>query len=570
MGLGGLRSRFRSSPWIRPARLARVRRQARSGGHFDWSGLISEDQARWDRARAEADGPCILIATDVGLHFGASRFDSLLAVALTLRGAQIDVLLCDGVLPACMIGDSSWYPDLGRFIERGPQADFCDHCFPPALAAWQQLGIDPLRLGSFITDEDRRGAAVWADRFSGDMEKIRGDPVADQGLAGALRFFARSQIEDRTEARSVLRSFLLASYLSNRAAQRLMKDRAYDVVVLHHGIYVPQGPVLAAARGAGARIVSWNVGYRKQTFIFSHDDSYHHTMITEPRDRWEGLKLSDGWQGALDRYLHSRRHGDNDWIVFGKGTEFDAAGYLKRRGVDPRRPLFLALTNVAWDAQLHYPASSFASMGEWLVDTVRWFAERPSLQLVIRVHPAELTGSMPAHEKAADILAAAFPTIPSNVFLVGPADPISTYSLIEAAQAALIFATKAGIEVVASGRLLVVAGDAWTRGKGLSIDAESRESYREILDELVDRPPPAKADIERARQYAFHYFFRRMIPIRATRPENGWPPFTIAAEALSELEVGADIGLDVVCRGIVEGTAFEYPAETLDPTETAA
>ncbi len=563
MAAGGLRNRLRSSPLLRPVRLGRVRRQARTDGHFDWAPVIAASGDRWRRARAAASGPRVLIATDVGLHFGASRFDSLLAVALTLRGARVDALLCDAALPACMIGDVSWYSDLRRFVERGPQADFCASCYPPAAAAWQKLGIDPIRLGSLLTVTDRQEAALWADRLGADVAALRADPIGDQALAGALRFFARSTLEGTPEARGVLRAFLIAARLSHVGAARLVERETYDVVVLHHGIYVPQGPILAAAREKGARVVSWNVGYRKRTFIFSHGDSYHYTMIAEPPDRWEGLDLSSAWQSALDGYLHSRRHGEQDWIVFGRNARFDAPAYLRERGVALDRPIFLALTNVAWDAQLHYPTNSFASMGEWLVETVRWFAARPSLQLVIRVHPGELTGNMPANETAADILAAAFPALPGNVFLVAPGDPISTYGLIEAARATIIYATKAGIEVAASGRPLLVAGDAWTRGKGFSIDVDKPAEYPAKLDALAKAPRLDAAGTTRAQRYAFHYFFRRMIPIAATVPTTGWPPFQIAVQQLGELEAGADRGLDVVCDGILTGSPFEYPAETL-------
>lgn len=565
MRAASLRSQLRSSPLLRPLRLARVRRQARTDGHFDWSDVIARAGERWREARAGAEGPRILIATDVGLHFGASRLDSLLAVALTLRGARVDALLCDAALPACMIGDVSWYADVGRYAKQGPQADFCASCYAPAAAAWQKLGIDPIRLSSLIDADDRRQAAEWADRLGGDGEALRVDPLGDQALAGALRFFARSTLEDTPEARAVLRSFLVAAHLSHAAAAKLVAREGYDAVVLHHGIYVPQGPVLAAARDKGVRIVSWNVGYRRRSFVFSHGDSYHFTMIDEPPERWEGLDLSDAWRAELTRYLDSRRHGDQDWIVFGRNARFDAPAYLRERGVALDRPIFLALTNVAWDAQLHYPTNSFASMGEWLVETVKWFAARPELQLVIRVHPGEITGSMPAREKAADILAAAFPALPANVLVVGPDDPISTYALIEAARATIIYATKAGIEVAASGRPLLVAGDAWTRGKGISVDADNADDYRRRLAELVEARQPDAAATERAQRYAFHYFFRRMIPLAATEPASGWPPFALCVGDLGELEAGADRGLDVVCDGILTGSPFEYPAETLAP-----
>lgn len=563
MGRSMLRQWLRGSPFLRPLRLRRVARQARSDGHFDWSDVIAADRDRWNAVRSSVieGGQRVLIASDVGLHFGASRIDSLLAAALTLRGAAVDVLLCDGALPACMIGDVSWYRDPGRFARSGPQADFCDHCFAPAADAWRKLGIEPIRLGGSISDADRQEAAEWAEAFCGRIAQIRGDPIADQGLAGALRFYASSTLPDNEAARAVLRAFLVAAKLTAIAGERIVASGGYDVVVLHHGIYVPQGPMLAAARAKGARIVSWNVGYRTGTFIFSHGDSYHHTMLEEPSERWDQLVVSPEKRAALDEYLHSRRHGGNDWIVFGRGSNFDADRYLTSRGIDTGRPIYLALTNVAWDAQIHYPANSFDSMAEWLVATVSWFAARSDLQLVVRVHPAEITGSMPANERAADIIAAAFPSLPDNIVVVGPEEGISTYALIEASRAGIVYATKAGIEVAAMGKPLVVAGDAWARGKGFSIDVADPADYLAVLEKLPETDEPAAETVERARRYAFHYFFRRMVPIKATRAAPGWPPFDLDVASLTELEPGADLGLDIVADGILAGTPFEYPAE---------
>src|SRR5262249_28202292 len=148
--------------------------------------------------------------------------------------------------------------DLRRFAERGPQEDFCRICFPPAAASWAALGLTPRRLGAEVEAADQPAAVAWADSFAGDIAQMRADPLADQALAGALRFLARSQLPDDAASRAVLRRFLAAAYVSHVAAQRLVARERYDVVVLHHGIYVPQGPVLKAAREERARVVTWN------------------------------------------------------------------------------------------------------------------------------------------------------------------------------------------------------------------------------------------------------------------------------------------------------------------------
>ena len=78
---------------------------------------------------------------------------------------------------------------------------------------------------------------------------------------------------------------------------------------------MPWGIVADAARREGVRVSTWNVAYRKRRFIFSHDGTYHHTLMTEPREVWEHLELSAAQERELMQYLASRREGLFDWIV---------------------------------------------------------------------------------------------------------------------------------------------------------------------------------------------------------------------------------------------------------------
>ena len=43
------------------------------------------------------------------------------------------------------------------------------------------------------------------------------------------------------------------------------------------------GAVGEVARQERVKVSTWNVAYRKRRFIFSHDDTYHHTLMNEPR-----------------------------------------------------------------------------------------------------------------------------------------------------------------------------------------------------------------------------------------------------------------------------------------------
>ena len=42
----------------------------------------------------------------------------------------------------------------------------------------------------------------------------------------------------------------------------------------------------------------------------------------------------------------------------------------------------LMLTNVMWDAQLHYPANAFSSMLDWIIETIDYFMTDQTLSLL--------------------------------------------------------------------------------------------------------------------------------------------------------------------------------------------
>src|SRR5688500_15217015 len=229
---------------------------------------------------------------------------------------------------------------------------------------------------------------------------------------------------------------------------------------------------------------TWNVAYRKRRFIFSHDDTYHHTLLTEPPGHWENMQLSESQERDLMHYLGSRREGLFDWIVFHRPNRLEPQEMVRQVGLDRSKPIVGLLTNVSWDAQIHYPANAFPSMLEWLVQTCEYFATRPDLQLLIRVHPAEISGFPPSRQPILRELRKRLPRLAANIIVVPPESGMSTYVLMSLCNAVIIYNTKTGVELTSIGQPVVVAGEAWIRDKGITFDASSPEEYVRILDRL--------------------------------------------------------------------------------------
>lgn len=489
--------------------------------------------------------------------------ESLLGVALTARKARVEFMLCDGALPACMMCEVNWYSDVEAFAETGP-ADRCRSCYRPAAQMLGQAQLPVVTIGSQLSQQERDRARALAAELPLDAiahYEIDGVPIGEHAMAGTLRFFARGDLDAEPESGKVLRRYFEAALLTYHACARLLGDGRYDVVVLNHGIYVPQGLIAETARALGVRVVTWHPAYRRQCFIFNHDETYHHGLMTEPVASWDGMRWDQQQRERITSYLASRWAGHQDWVKFHREPEFDDQAIARETGIDFTRPTVGLLTNVVWDAQLHYKANAFPGMLDWLARTIAYFARRPDLQLLIRVHPAELTGTLPSRQPVMDEIRRSFPQLPPNVFVIPPQSRLSTYVAMAKCNAVLIYGTKTGVELTASGIPVIVAGEAWIRGKGVTHDVASQEEYFRLLDALPLAHRLDEATRDRALRYAYHFFFRRMIPLDCVREKPGWPPFGVHADGLDDLTPGRSRGLDIVCDGILTGAPFIYPAE---------
>lgn len=504
----------------------------------------------------------VLIVTGGGGYSAAKQIESLLAVALQLRGASIEVLLCDGILPGCFQTTIDWDQNEEAFAETGTSKANCYSCFHYADKTYKKLGINVIKLGDLLSREEIR----QIDRLSseidiGDIETyaVKNVQIGEHAYAGALRFYATAQLIDK-HSEKILRRYFNAALRAHRGAINLFSgSKNYSHVLLHHGIYVPQGVLAETAHECNLGTTSWHVAYREKTFLFSHNGTYHKTLLHEEKKLWNEFEFTEDKRQTIFDYLQGRWSGSYDWISFSKQFSKDQTAIIPKSS-DNYDASVLLLTNVMWDAQLHYPANAFPSMLQWIIASIEFFKEKPSLELIIRVHPAEISGTLPSRQLVAAEIKKHFEILPTNIKIIEPGNPSSTYELAKTCNAALIYGTKTGVELAAMGIPTIVAGEAWIRGKGLTIDVDSPEAYEEELNKLPFKNRLSEDVRERALKYAYHFFFRRMIPISSVKKSGGHETFNYAFDRIEHLEPGSDKGLDVICDGIMSGGSYIYDA----------
>jgi hypothetical protein len=287
-------------------------------------------------------------------------------------------------------------------------------------------------------------------------------------------------------------------------------------MIAHHGIYVPQGNMVAVAKEYEVPIITWVQGYRKQSFIFGIGDTYHKSLLTESYDVDD---LCSDEKKEIREYLDSRDIGERDWIKFSSVSRNDPTNVDLGRN----KTKVLLLTNVSWDAQLHYSSRVFPDMHAWIDETIKWFTTNSHLDLIIRIHPAEVTGKIKARDQILKYIEEKFPKLPANIKVIGPEVSVSTYKLMDICDLGLIFATKAGIELAALGKPLIVAGESWIRGRGLSVDPTTKQEYFAQLEKFSKNSNSLPTNVEAALKFAHYFFFQKTQKVNSIKALSHYP-----------------------------------------------
>ena len=495
-----------------------------------------------------------------GMYESAVRATGVLASALKIRGADVTAVTCDRCLPACEATCIVDYEGAGELL-RSDRPKLCGRCYAAAEDALDAFRMPRLPLSAYSSPELRREALETSERFrDASLNEIydyrRGDIALGQVVETSLyRFFLRGTLADGEDVRAVARRYLRAGVEVAGMMEWFIETWQPDVILVHDGVYLIGGTSLAVAKSRGVDRVAWDVGYRRSSVLASHKGSFVSEMRDDTSASWN-KPLGPRESQALSIYLDGRQRGGMDGLSHHPSPVEGRDAVLAATGLREGERLVSLYTNVVWDARVFAPDRLFGGPVEWMIETLRKVVRTPGVRYVVRVHPAETKIShVLTQERMDDQIRAVFPELPDNLVVIPPEDDLSSYSLAAASDMAVVYSTQMGLETMAMGIPTVVAGCPIYSGKGMGTEPPDREAYYQLLTHPADMAPMTAEDVERARRYAYYFFFRRMmvLPDIIDLARTGLPRI----RDLRDLREGRYAGLDTACDGILSGAPFE-------------
>ncbi len=425
-------------------------------------------------AIAETGQPVILfLSPEAGLEpFHASQV--ILAKTLDEAGHAAIVLSCNGLLPMCTV----------KFATR-TEPTFWDDTENPACVACRaarqrtanEYELLEVSLDSLIDAGDRALIEDVIKRFEMAPSTSQYDDIefGTIALAEVLRDRRKHAVEELDDSDVQLMVALLRSSLAVYLGLQKLAARFNLNQIAYFGEYAYWQPaqIMAARKGLG--LLALSHGYHRDVDrrLLSIRPRHYMVHAFEQIDEWPKYKdlpiparvVSEIAAGALYRLTNQ-----GGASTYSPTWSNDSRKVFEELGLSPAQRTIVAYPSsydeyVCISGQLKalglaYPDSPqpFADQEAWLRQLVQWVSKRPDLQLVLRLHPRVGVGHRHStlssdYQKLKDALS----EVPSNVVVVWPESKVSSYSLAEFADVALISWSSMGLELARFGVPVVAA-----------------------------------------------------------------------------------------------------------------
>tara|TARA_B100002051_G_C16735383_1_gene640923 strand:- start:733 stop:2451 length:1719 start_codon:yes stop_codon:yes gene_type:complete len=522
--------------------------------------------------RKEQKNERVLIAVSTGGLESHLVFESMIGSILNYEGYEVDYLLCDELLPACIMATINRIDEV-EFNKHGSKK-ICSYCFVRSNNYLKQTGGNVLRFSEFISSDEYNQIKKkeYSHLSFEEIKNFKLDEIAigEHANSGAIRYFASSDYENMKNSKSILLKYLKSSIVTKKVCENLFTKNRYKEVFINHGIYVPQGVILDTAKKFNIMTSTWSPGYRRNSAIITRGDTYHRTLIYEDNSKWENFNFSKTEEKKIDKYLKSRWYGKTDWEFYFNNPKFEIEEYFTKKGIDLNKPIIGLATNMLWDAQVYFPTNFFSGMLEWLFFTIDFFIKNPNLQLVIRVHPAETHPTKKSVQRVEKDIIKKYGKLPKNILIIKPDDNISTYSVFEKCNGVIVYASKIGIETSATNIPTIICGESFVRNKKVTFDPSSKEEYLEILKKIpFSKNTISRNKLLRAKKYAYHFWFRKTMEYKSL-VENDLKKgifMEIKKDLFDIYKQKQDPALEETIRSIINGGDFILKDENLKNEE---
>lgn len=484
-----------------------------------------------------------------------AQLESVISTALRMRGADVSVVVCDGVLSGCVLREVKEGEPIYQWKRR------CKSCYSAMRDFYESFDLKVVRQSKYISDKEQNNIRSMVASISDyDIKKYvySGVNVGIYTYSSATRYFKDVNLNDCSD---ILREYLYSAIVSTEISIRVIEDYRPNRVLMSHGIYVDWGPMLDISTQNGIPVLQWGSGYRA--------DHIFMRMVTDGNDRNRMVLSKNDWllrannkltreeENILDRYLEIRyKVGYFDNTRFGKLPEIQESKFSvsKLLSISGEKPVWCIFCHVNWDAVFVDSKMQFNGVNEWIDYTIDIISNNKAVDWLIKIHPNE--SGWDTGKGVYDHISNKYNNLPSNIKVLTSDVKINNYDFYPILDGCITLHGTAGLELALMGKPVIIAANAHYGGKGFTYDALEKSEYKDLLSRAQKLGRMSDEKISLARRYAYSIFIQRQLSLESVLTSNKKKLWEFDYKNIGSLALGCDSTIDMISDKIIKGESL--------------
>jgi hypothetical protein len=345
--------------------------------------------------------------------------------------------------------------------------------------------------------------------------------IGPQILATASRTLMRGAPDPRDPEVAAQIRFLLPAVLENAVrGRKVMQEVKPELLLVNEANYTFYGVLVDVAIGSCVDVIHATQPWRDDALMckrLTKETRRSHPSSVE-RSTLETL-MTHPWTDADEAQLveqFARRYG-GQWFLQGRNQigveEMPSSAITETLELDSDKPTVVVFSHVLWDANLFYGEDLFEDYGEWLVETVLAAVRNPSVNWLIKLHPANVwkrsLQGVTGEYSEITLLRERVGPLPDHISVLSPETRVSSLSLYRFADVGITVRGTPGMEMACFGKPVITAGTGRYSGLGFTVDPPSVKHFLAQLARVGTLGPMSPAQITLAKRHAQAVFLLR-------------------------------------------------------------
>jgi len=466
----------------------------------------------------------------------------LIAKALEVRGAEVKILVCDSVLPACEI----------RSV-RNVKVNPCLDCKMNASNILPEYNLDTIKLSDVISNHRLKKLNTLAYNLANDYSDqhyYNGVDIVRMVDDSVVRYFYGGVPETGSSALGKVRQRYIATALIGlEAAKAICDSWSPDIVFGSMEVYADWAPYHQYMTMRGKRSVTVSISqFNFHSLLLSQNELYR---SNERYLNWLSKRktrdLTSGESVEINSFISKRFQGDS--AVFKQYGFFSGTDEsLEDLKIDPQKRNIFLFSNVYWDVGMSEFGELYTGVLEWVVSTIEIIKEYPDCHLYVKPHPSE-SFDVKSAKGVVDEIYKHFPILPKNLTLILPEMQIRTYRLFKYIDVGLVYNGTLGLEMLFEDIPVIATGKTPYSDINLVNQPDTKVEYEKLL---LGEATLIKPKREEVMKFAYFYFIKTLVPWKLTNAAYGDDFVGYNINDILDIAPGKDYFLDHICTSIIE------------------